>query len=109
MLGLVGHLGEATSYQLKQLVGSTIGGFWPVPHSQLYAEPARLAGLGLLHERREPAGRKKRTYRLTDEGRRRFLEYITVLEDVVADALAASTPAPAPSAGSLLAEGWSPA
>ncbi len=28
--------------------------------------------------------------RLTDEGRRRFLEYITVLENVVADALAAA-------------------
>lgn len=69
VLGLVGHLGEATSYQLKQAVGATIGGFWPVPHSQLYAEPARLAGLGLLHEQREPGGRKRRTYRLTDEGR----------------------------------------
>jgi PadR family transcriptional regulator AphA len=69
VLGMVGHLGEATSYQMKQLVGATIGGFWPVPHSQLYAEPARLAAIGLLHERREPAGRKKRTYRLTDEGR----------------------------------------
>ena len=69
VLGMVGHLGEATSYQMKQLVGSTIGGFWPVPHSQLYAEPARLAGLGLLHEQREPGGRKKRTYRLTDDGR----------------------------------------
>jgi DNA-binding PadR family transcriptional regulator len=69
VLGMVGHLGAATSYQLKQLVGSTIGGFWPVPHSQLYAEPARLAGLGLLDEQREPSGRKKRTYRLTDAGR----------------------------------------
>ena len=69
VLGMVGHLGEATSYQMKQLVGATIGGFWPVPHSQLYAEPARLVGIGLLDEQREPAGRKKRTYRLTEPGR----------------------------------------
>ena len=49
--------------------------------------------------------------RLTDEGRRRFQEYITVLEEVIADAVAASKPAPAPSpsAGTLLADGWSPA
>ncbi len=47
--------------------------------------------------------------RLTDEGRRRFLEYINVLENVVADALTAARPerpaAPAPG----LSEGWSPA
>jgi DNA-binding MarR family transcriptional regulator len=43
--------------------------------------------------------------RITDEGRRRFLEYINVLETVVEDALkAASKTAPA----SNLAEGWSP-
>ncbi len=41
--------------------------------------------------------------RLTDLGRRRFLEYITVLENVVTDALGAK-PQPA-----NLKEGWSPA
>jgi DNA-binding MarR family transcriptional regulator len=45
--------------------------------------------------------------RLTDEGRRRFLEYITVLENVVADALAAAKGERAPSAS--LADGLSPA
>ena len=45
--------------------------------------------------------------RLTDEGRRRFLEYINVLETVVEDALKAAR---VESAGSPnLAEGWSPA
>ena len=45
--------------------------------------------------------------RLTDEGRRRFLDYINVLENVVADALAAAkaVEASAPS----LADGLSPA
>lgn len=69
VLGLVGHLGEATSYDLKRSVAETIGGFWSVPHSQLYAEPTRLVGLGLLREQQEAGGRRRRTYSLTDGGR----------------------------------------
>ncbi len=69
VLGLVGHLGAPTSYDLKKAVAETIGGFWSVPHSQLYAEPARLSALGLLHEEQEPAGRRRRTFTLTDTGR----------------------------------------
>jgi DNA-binding MarR family transcriptional regulator len=45
--------------------------------------------------------------RLTEEGRRRFLEYINVLENVVADALTAAKAAPAPAKS--LSEGWSTA
>lgn len=47
--------------------------------------------------------------RLTDDGRRRFLEYIATLELVVADALAAARPVPAAAAIPPRAEGWSPA
>jgi DNA-binding MarR family transcriptional regulator len=43
--------------------------------------------------------------RLTDDGRRRFLEYINVLETVVQDALKAASKT---TAGPNLAEGWSP-
>ena len=43
--------------------------------------------------------------RITDEGRRRFLEYINVLETVVQDALNAASKS---SAGANLTEGWSP-
>jgi DNA-binding MarR family transcriptional regulator len=46
--------------------------------------------------------------RITDEGRRRFLEYITVLETVVQDALNAARTAPVTSPGKPnLTEGWS--
>jgi DNA-binding MarR family transcriptional regulator len=45
--------------------------------------------------------------RLTDEGRRRFLDYINVLENVVADALAASKADNAST--SALADGLTPA
>ncbi|MCI0462516.1 MAG: transcriptional regulator [Gemmataceae bacterium] len=43
--------------------------------------------------------------RLTDEGRKRFLEYIAVLENVVTDALSVKTEQLPPA----LSEGWSPA
>ena len=45
--------------------------------------------------------------RITDDGRARFLQYINVLESVVADALTAARSAPAP--GGALSEGFSPA
>lgn len=77
VLGLVGRMGECTSYDMKRMVSTSIGYFWTFPHSQLYAEPARLAELGLLTEQQEPGGRKRRTYRLTDEGRDALRRWVT--------------------------------
>ncbi len=47
--------------------------------------------------------------RLTDDGRQRFLEYINVLESVVADALTAAKSAQSAAPAKPMAEGWSPA
>jgi DNA-binding MarR family transcriptional regulator len=47
--------------------------------------------------------------RLTESGRTRFLGYIAVLENVVADALAAAQATPAASTQPGLTEGWTPA
>lgn len=69
VLGLIEAAGESTPYDLKQGVAQTIGNFWSIPHSQLYAEPKRLARGGLLAERRERGGRRRIIYRLTAEGR----------------------------------------
>jgi DNA-binding PadR family transcriptional regulator len=69
VLGLVARHGACTSYEMKRTVSGSIGYFWTFPHSQLYAEPARLVELGLLDEEQEATGRKRRTYRLTDAGR----------------------------------------
>src|SRR3954469_15254102 len=69
VLGLVAREGECTSYDMKIMVSRSIGYFWTFPHSQLYAEPARHAEIGLLAEEQEAGGRKRRTYRLTDPGR----------------------------------------
>jgi len=69
VLGLLERAGPVTPYELKALVAASIGNFWSVPHSQLYAEPERLARAGYLVEQREPAGRRRRVYGLTHAGR----------------------------------------
>jgi PadR family transcriptional regulator AphA len=69
VLGLVSLAGEATPYDLKQMVAQAVGHFWSIPHSQLYAEPARLAQADYLDERREPGGRRRKHYSLTERGR----------------------------------------
>ena len=69
VLGLLSMSGEATPYDLKQMVAATVGHFWSLPHSQLYAEPARLARGGYVTEQREPDGRRRKLYSLTDRGR----------------------------------------
>src|SRR6516165_941236 len=68
VLGLVA-CGAATSYELKQKVGSSVGFMWSFPHSALYAEPARLVEFGLLSEQQEEHGRRRRMYTITTKGR----------------------------------------
>jgi len=69
VLGLLEQAGLATPYDLKRLAQISTSNFWSVPHTQLYTECARLAGEGLLDERQEQSGRRRRTYRLTKRGR----------------------------------------
>jgi PadR family transcriptional regulator AphA len=77
VLGLIGLRGPSTPYELKRAVErSGIGEFWPFAHTQLYDEPARLADAGLLEEEREAVGRRRRLYRLTDEGQAALVEWI---------------------------------
>jgi DNA-binding PadR family transcriptional regulator len=76
VLGLVALFGESTPYDLKRRVAGTIGHFWSFPHSQLYSEPARLASAGLLEERREEHGRRKRVYRITEAGRAALSDWL---------------------------------
>ena len=70
VLGSIAVRGPSTSYDLKRFVELTLGHFWSFPHSQLYAEPDRLARAGLLTEDREEGGRRRRTYAITNDGRR---------------------------------------
>src|ERR1035437_407046 len=68
VLGLLEHLQPATPYDIKQLAQLSTFNFWTVPHTQIYTECARLADVGLLAEEREETGRRRRIFRLTEEG-----------------------------------------
>ena len=76
VLGLVNQAGEVTPYDLKQIVAATIGNFFSIPHSQLYAEPERLAKAGYLSERRERGGRRRKHYVLTGQGRKALEDWL---------------------------------
>jgi DNA-binding PadR family transcriptional regulator len=68
VLGFVSWAGEASPYQLKQMVAGSVGNFWTLQHAQLYTEPERLTGGGYLEEEREEGGRRRKTYRITERG-----------------------------------------
>jgi DNA-binding PadR family transcriptional regulator len=68
VLGLIEQMQPASPYDLKRAVSLGVGQFWSLPHTQLYAECGRLAESGLLSERREDSGRRRRIYRLTKPG-----------------------------------------
>jgi PadR family transcriptional regulator AphA len=70
VMGLLSLAGESTPYDLKQLVARSVGNFFSIPHSQLYAEPTRLASAGYVRERRETMGRRRKHYTLTAKGRK---------------------------------------
>src|SRR5438270_6913346 len=78
VLGLLSMGGEATPYDLKQIALRGVGHFWSLPHSQLYAEPSRLARAGYVTEHQEPAGRRRKLYNLTDRGRAAFEDWLRI-------------------------------
>lgn len=77
VLGLLASLGPSTPYDLKHAAAGSLGNLWSFPHSQFYAEPERLAEGGLVQERRESKGRRRRTYFLTPRGRRALMRWLT--------------------------------
>lgn len=85
VLGLVSYLGACTPYDMKRMVASSIGHFWSFPHSQLYAEPTRLAALGLLDEEQEQTGRRRRTYRITPTGLEALQAWLREPDDSVTE------------------------
>jgi PadR family transcriptional regulator, regulatory protein AphA len=77
VLGLLNQAGEATPYDLKRMVAASIGNFWSLQHAQLYTEPERLAAAGLLTEKREEGGRRRKRYALTKAGRAALKAWLT--------------------------------
>jgi PadR family transcriptional regulator AphA len=76
VLGAIALRGPSTAYDLKRYVELTLGHFWSFPHSQLYAEPDRLARAGLLTEEREDGGRRRRTFAITPEGHEALVAWL---------------------------------
>lgn len=76
VLGLLEAAGEATPYDLKQIVAVSLGNFWTLQHAQLYTEPERLAAAGYLSERREEGGRRRRHYKVTEKGRAAMRDWL---------------------------------
>jgi PadR family transcriptional regulator, regulatory protein AphA len=77
VLGLLEQAGESTPYDLKRMVAASIGNFWSLQHAQLYTEPERLAHAGLLTEKRETGGRRRKRYRITKAGRAALREWLS--------------------------------
>ena len=77
VLGFLREAGPSTPYDLKKMHAGSVGHFWSAPHSQLYAEPKRLAAAGLVDEHREEAGRRRLVYEITDAGRRALEQWLT--------------------------------
>ena len=99
MTSLVSHPKGLVFGDLKELCSLTDGNL--SRHLQLLSE----AGLVQIWKGFKD-NRPQTLCRLSDEGRRRFLEYITVLENVVTDALGTKRQ---PSDAPELSQGWSPA
>jgi DNA-binding PadR family transcriptional regulator len=68
VLGLLAREGPSTPYDLERHVRATLGNFWSFPHTLLYSEPGRLAGLGFVVEERETTGRRRRVFRIMHSG-----------------------------------------
>ena len=91
MTSLVSHPKGLIFSDLKEMCALTDGNL--SRHLQVLHEAALIEVWKGFHR-----NRPQTVCRITDEGKRRFLDYINVLENVVADALQATKPAPAPGA-----------
>ena len=75
VLGLLSQA-PGTPYELKARVAATLADFWSVQHAQLYSETARLAQEGLLSEKRESGGLRRKTYSITKTGADALQEWL---------------------------------
>ena len=76
ILGLLALEGPRTSYELNDVIDGSVGHFWHIPRSHLYAAPRRLVELGLVTEEQEQTGRRRRTFTITEAGLAEVREWI---------------------------------
>ena len=68
---------DLTGYDIKKYIESGIGVFYKASYGSLYPALRRLDRQGLLAMYEEPqGGRRRKFYRLTDEGRRMFMDWL---------------------------------
>jgi PadR family transcriptional regulator, regulatory protein AphA len=83
VLGLLEWFGEATPYALKRMVAGSVGNFWTLHHAQLYSEPERLAKGGYVSVELEHAGRRRKTYAITEAGREAVSDWRAKATDAI--------------------------
>jgi len=75
LLGFL-HAQDASGYEMWSAARDFIGDFWTVTRSQVYRELTTLNDRGLIEA--QPVGpRSRRAYRITEDGRAAFAEWLT--------------------------------
>ncbi|MEC3917259.1 PadR family transcriptional regulator [Nocardia sp. CDC160] len=74
LLGFL-HQGEMSGWDLVAMAQERIGDFWTITQSQVYRELATMHQLGLV-EKGESGARDRTPYRITEDGREAFAEWI---------------------------------
>lgn len=77
ILTTIAWRGPCTPYELKDYFQRVVRTLVDVPHTLLYTEPPKLASLGLVDEEQEPAGRRRKTYTITDAGMEVVREWLS--------------------------------
>ena len=82
ILGMLG-LGKSTGYDIKALVDVSTRFFWAASYGQIYPELKRLEALDFIDAVQEPEdGRRRKAYRLTDEGRRALRDWLNSTDEL---------------------------
>jgi PadR family transcriptional regulator, regulatory protein AphA len=81
VLVLIALRGPSTAYDVKRALARLAGEYWSAPHTQVYRECGRLASAGLLREKVERGGRRRRTYELTAAGREAVAAWVRAPTD----------------------------
>ncbi len=69
VLTVIALRAPVTTYEIERTLEQIAAEFWSAPHTQVYRECTRLTDAGLVREKRETNGRRRRVYTLTRKGR----------------------------------------
>lgn len=81
VLTVIALRAPVTAYGIERMLDQLAGEFWSAPHTQVYRECRRLADAGLVRERQEASGRRRRVYALTKKGRDTITQWVRTPTD----------------------------